>query len=249
MQQVKTGESEDGVDINSVETALRTVNISLRDTTGQLRDLEDIFDELGPKWNSLDRNTQAYLGTIIAGTRQQSRFITLMQNWDRVLELSEESANSAGQQALMHAKAMDSIESKLQQLTVAWQEFVSNLSNSNIFKGIIKGLTNLINLLNGANQPLTLMVGGLAMLSSRLASNGTFSAIGDKLKGGLGDILGFFGGKVDQQATRGFEARIDSIKKGATSLGETLDGFGIHTDKARLKFMLLMDNMKQNSST
>lgn len=81
MQQIKTGENdEDGVDVNQVETALRSVNVALRDTSGQLRDLEEIFDELGPKWNSLDRNTQAYLGTIIAGTRQQSRFITLMQN-------------------------------------------------------------------------------------------------------------------------------------------------------------------------
>ena len=81
MQQIKTGENtEDNTDVNSVETALKSVGIALRDTTGQLRDLEDIFDELGPKWQSLDRNTQAYLGTIIAGTRQQSRFITLMQN-------------------------------------------------------------------------------------------------------------------------------------------------------------------------
>lgn len=81
MQQIKTGENtEDNVDVNQVETALRSVGIALRDTQGQLRDLEEIFDELGPKWNQLDRNTQAYLGTIIAGTRQQSRFITLMQN-------------------------------------------------------------------------------------------------------------------------------------------------------------------------
>ncbi len=81
MQQIKKGENtDDNVDINQVETALRSVGIQLRDTTGQLRDLEEVFDELGPKWNSLDRNTQAYLGTIIAGTRQQSRFITLMQN-------------------------------------------------------------------------------------------------------------------------------------------------------------------------
>ena len=26
--------------------------------------LEDVFAELGPKWQSLDRNTQAYIGTI-----------------------------------------------------------------------------------------------------------------------------------------------------------------------------------------
>lgn len=170
MQQVKeSGTTEDGdADINKVETALKSVNVQLRDSEGELRNLEEVLGELGPKWQSLDRNTQAYLGTIIAGTRQQSRFITLMQNWDRVLELSEDSANSAGQQALMHAKAMDSITSKAEQLQVAWQEFVSNLASSDLFKGAISGLTKLLNLVNSGRKPLSLLTIGVALLSKKM---------------------------------------------------------------------------------
>ena len=170
MQQVKeAGSTEDGeTDVNSVETALRSVGVALRDANGELRDLEEVFADLGPKWQSLDRNTQAYLGTIIAGTRQQSRFITLMQNWDRVLELSEESANSAGQQALMHAKSMDSIESKMQQFKVAWQEFVSNLADSDLFKGLFSGLTKIIDLFNSGNQPIILLSSAVGLLSTKL---------------------------------------------------------------------------------
>lgn len=170
MQQVKeAGTTEDGeTDVNQVETALKSVGVALRDANGELRDLEEVFADLGPKWQTLDRNTQAYLGTIIAGTRQQSRFITLMQNWDRVLDLSEQSANSAGQQALMHAKAMDSIESKLQQFQVAWQEFVSNLASSDLFKGLISGLTKLLDLFNGGNQPIILLSTAIGLLSTKL---------------------------------------------------------------------------------
>lgn len=170
MQQVKeAGTTEDGeTDVNQVETALKSVGVALRDANGELRDLEEVFADLGPKWQTLDRNTQAYLGTIIAGTRQQSRFITLMQNWDRVLDLSEQSANSAGQQALMHAKAMDSIESKLQQFQVAWQEFVSNLASSDLFKGLISGLTKLLDLFNSGNQPIILLSTAIGLLSTKL---------------------------------------------------------------------------------
>lgn len=170
MQQVKEGgTTEDGeTDVNQVETALKSVGIQLRDVNGELRDLEEVFAELGPKWQSLDRNTQAYLGTIIAGTRQQSRFITLMQNWDRVLDLADQSTNSAGQQALMHAKAMDSIESKMQQFQVAWQEFVSNLASSNLFKGLIEGLTKLLDLFNSGNQPIILLSTAIGLLSTKL---------------------------------------------------------------------------------
>lgn len=170
MQQVKeAGTTEDGeTDVNQVETALRSVGVALRDTNGELRDLEDVFAELGPKWQSLDRNTQAYLGTIIAGTRQQSRFITLMQNWDRVLDLADQSANSAGQQALMHAKAMDSIESKVQQFQVAWQEFISNLTDSDVIKGIVSLLTKFVDLFNGGNKPVMAMAIAVGLLSTKL---------------------------------------------------------------------------------
>lgn len=139
MQQIKEGNNtEDDTDINAVETALKTVGIRLRDVDGQLKDLETVLDELGPKWNSLDRNTQAYLGTIIAGTRQQSRFISMMQNWDRVLELTEVSQNSAGQQALMHEKAMQGLDAAINTLNNSWQNFLTTLTNSDTFIDVLK---------------------------------------------------------------------------------------------------------------
>ena len=189
MQQVKEGgTTEDGeTDVNQVETALRSVGIELRDVNGELRDLEDVFDELGPKWNNLNRNTQAYLGTVIAGTRQQSRFVSLMQNWDRVLDLANQSANSAGQQALMHAKAMDSIESNIQQFNVAWQEFVSNLTDSGAIKVAVKAITGLVNLFNGGNKPVILMATAIGLLSTKLADLSL--AANSKLKGFPGNML------------------------------------------------------------
>ena len=134
-QQVKMGgTSEDGeTDVNAVETALKSVGIALRDSQNQLRDLDDVLSELGPKWNTLDRNTQAYLGTVIAGTRQQSRFIALMQNWDRALELTAISEQSAGQQALMHAKAMEGLDASINTLTNSWQKFLTTLTSSDTF--------------------------------------------------------------------------------------------------------------------
>lgn len=183
MQQIKTGENtEDSTDVNAVETALKSVGIALRDAQGQLRDLEEIFDELGPKWNTLDRNTQAYIGTIVAGTRQQSRFITLMQNWDRVLELAEESENSAGMQSLMHAKAMESLNSKVEQMGVAWQQFISNLSDSDTIKGLVDLITKLINQINKGQAPVVLLGGLISALSTKMA----------KVKVSIGDVKTVF---------------------------------------------------------
>lgn len=171
MQQIKTGENtEDDTDVNQVETALNTVGIDLRDkVTGELKDLEDVLDELGPKWNMLDRNTQAYLGTIIAGTRQQSRFISIMQNWDRVLELTAVSENSAGQQALMHEKAMQGLDAAINTLTNSWQKFLTSLTDSDTFIGVLNVLSSVLNNITQGSGTLMLIGAALSLSFGKLA--------------------------------------------------------------------------------
>ena len=53
-----TADSEfDDLSYNKVDEALKSVGISLKDTTGQFRNLDEVFLELSKKWNTLDRNT------------------------------------------------------------------------------------------------------------------------------------------------------------------------------------------------
>lgn len=60
---------EDGGSVNSVETALAAAGIKLRTVNGEFRELEDIFNELGPKWDSLNTMQQQAIAQAVAGTR------------------------------------------------------------------------------------------------------------------------------------------------------------------------------------
>ena len=60
---------EDGISLNNVETQLQYVGIELRNQQGELRSTEDVLDELGKKWSSLNANQQAALAKALAGTR------------------------------------------------------------------------------------------------------------------------------------------------------------------------------------
>ena len=71
---------EDNTDINKVEKALQAVGVSLRDANGQFRDMETIFRELGPQWDSLNTMQQQAIAEAVAGTRQQARFLAIMQD-------------------------------------------------------------------------------------------------------------------------------------------------------------------------
>ena len=135
---------EDGVSANKVEAALATIGIALRNSEGEFRALQDVMDELGGKWNSLTRNQQAYIATVAAGSRQQSRFLALMNNYDRTMELVAESQNSAGAAAQQYAVYQDSAAAATARLTAAWEEFYTKIVNSEQIIWVIDRLKDLV---------------------------------------------------------------------------------------------------------
>jgi TP901 family phage tail tape measure protein len=190
-QELKKDPSEIGeidgeiVDANAIETALRSVGVSLRDSAGQFRDLDDVFLELSSKWDSLDTNTQRYIATIAAGSRQQSRFIAMMQDYGRTQDLVSAANNSAGASQNQYEKSLESMESKLQQLKNAWDEFTMGIMNSSFLKAGVDALTALVNAMNkmtnafGSSEESLLDLGG--------TWNGIFNSFSK-----IGTILGIF---------------------------------------------------------
>lgn len=132
------------LDFNKVDKALKSVGVQLKDTTGQFRNLDEVFLELSQKWDTLDRNTQRYVATIAAGSRQQSRFIAMMDNYERTAELIDYAADAEGKADEQFAKYADTMEYKLNQLKTSWEEFRVQIADSNFFKGVIDNTNKLV---------------------------------------------------------------------------------------------------------
>lgn len=148
MSEMKAGLSQDEngefLDASKVETALKSVGVALRDTQGQFRDLDQVIIELGSKWSSLDSATKRYLGTIIAGNRQQSRFLALMENYDRFAEIQESAMNAEDASVLQYAKTLDSLESKLNQISNSFQQFYMSILNGPVIGSFLSFLNQII---------------------------------------------------------------------------------------------------------
>lgn len=157
------GEMVELADINRVDTALKSVGVSLLDSAGQIRDLDQVFMELSSKWDDLDRNTQRYIATISAGSRQQSRFIAMMEDYDRTLELVNISQNSAGLGAKQLAKSQESLESSINRLKSSFQELASTYVKAGWIKNIVEGINSLVNLFNKIPVIFQPVVAGLAL--------------------------------------------------------------------------------------
>ena len=133
------GETLEGdTDINNVESQLAYVGIALRNANGELRSTEDVLDELGKKWDTLNTNQQAALAKALAGTRQQSRLIAMMDDYERVIELQEISQRSAGATSAQAATYLEGIEASLNAISVAWEKIVTNVTNSEIIVWLLE---------------------------------------------------------------------------------------------------------------
>ena len=156
---------EEGMDVNRVETALANVGVKLRDTNGQFRDLELVLTELGGKWKSLNVNQQANVAVALAGTRQQSRLIAMMQDFDRTLELVDISTNSYGATMAQHAEYMGSLQAATDGLKTSYEGLITAVTNSEVLIKIVGLVSELVQGATWVVQQSWLMIPILVLLS------------------------------------------------------------------------------------
>lgn len=79
------------------------------------------------------------------GSRQQSRFIAMMENYDRTMELVDTAYDSAGKSSEQFAKYQDTVEYKINQLSNSWEQLRTTFFNSDTYKGALDVFNNLLN--------------------------------------------------------------------------------------------------------
>lgn len=169
-QQLKNGvdELDDGVSANRVEEALASVDVALRDATGQFRPLGDVLMELSAKWDTLDTNTQRYIATIAAGTQQQSNFLALIGNYEMNVDNLNTAMNSAGATEEQFAAFSNSLSAALQRLNnavVAVQ--TSWLDSASAISGAVDVLSLLLNTISLIPAPLQALIAAFTVLTAK----------------------------------------------------------------------------------
>lgn len=98
LQGFKLGETlEDGVDLNKYSAALATVGVQAIDANGNLRDMDTILNDLASRWETLTAAQKMALAQTVAGVRQYTVLISLMDNWDSMKNNLNVAANAKGE--------------------------------------------------------------------------------------------------------------------------------------------------------
>lgn len=133
-----------GEPLNDVEQVFNGLNIKLRDSSGEFRNMYDVISELANKWTKLDNAEQSWVATSVAGTRQRETFLTLMENWDRAVTLSTTALNSEGMAMDKMSIYLESIEANLNKLKAAVEDLLYSEEIVNVINLVIKAITRLV---------------------------------------------------------------------------------------------------------
>ena len=164
LQGLSLGETlDDGVDLNKYSTALKTVGVDIIDAKGNLKDMDSILDETAEKWNTISEAQKVALAETVAGVRQYSQFMAIMENYDKILANQDLAAGSSGtlqEQADIYAQSWEAAQKRVK---ASLQSIYSDLIDDKFFikltDGFAKLLSGLDAFIDGIGGLKTLLIG------------------------------------------------------------------------------------------
>lgn len=184
IQGLNLGETlDDGTTLNKYSQALEKVGIDIFDVNGEIKSMDTLLDEMGAKWNTLSNDQQIALAQTVAGVRQYTRLIALMDNWDFFQENLASAYGSEGslqEQADIYAESWEAARDRV---TAAAEDIYDSVFNPDLFIAIDDTITPLL----GGIADVTDALGGLPGILNIVGSFMT-SAFSDKISKSIRDM-------------------------------------------------------------
>ena len=73
--------------LNRVSSQLQELGVNVLDSSGELRQLDDVIMEVGNSWEGWSSKQQLAIAQLVGGTRQYGQFLTLMNNFNKYQDL------------------------------------------------------------------------------------------------------------------------------------------------------------------
>lgn len=213
IQGLNQGETlDDGTTLNKYSQALATVGVQIKDTNGELKGMDEILNDLGGKWDGLARDQKIALAETVAGVRQWTQLIALMDNWDffkENLAMAQDADGALEQQAEIYAESWEAARDRTK---AAAEDIYDSLINPDFYIKVDDLITPL---LSGTADVIDAMGGMNGVLAaSVLLINKVY---GDKIAGSLRESAVQIGFLTNQE-----QARARALQQQAAILAQSI---------------------------
>ena len=197
IQGLSLGETlDDGTTLNKYSEALQKIGISIFDSAGELKNMDSILDEMAAKWDVLNSAQQTALAQTVAGTRQYTQLVALMENWNAGdsdsmvanLKTVEESTGTLQAQADIYA---DSWQAATNRVRAAAEGIYEDLIPTEEMKGLANGFATVLEGVDGLVEGMGGLQ-GILLLVANIAMTKFSSEIGAGLDSAIGKVGSLF---------------------------------------------------------
>lgn len=229
-----------------LDKKMRAFGVAITDANGNLRSTYDILNDLSKVWGDLNNTQRAAIAGLLAGTRQQSPFYSIMDNWSDAVKAAEGAKIAAGELQEANAIYLDSISGRLKQLEATFQSFSNNVLDSDLVKGVvsiftwlISGLEKISSLLGGFPVTIIGITGAATTILTIVEKinktkfleriKNTTSAFGGLIKAGLEWVKVLLRQKTATEAAAAATKALNTITTGGLLTLLSIVGYGIYS--------------------
>lgn len=174
---IKAGIDEDGVTLGNYSGKMAELGFNVLDAAGNLRDMGEVMQDIGNRWQDLTREQQISLAQTMAGQRQYSNLIALFDNFEKYNQSLETARNAAGTLQEQQDIYMESTAAHLQTLKAAVENVYDSLADTDSINNLTEGITLAANTLAdfidtiGGGENLLKMLGtiGVTVFGTQIA--------------------------------------------------------------------------------
>lgn len=176
---IKAGIDEDGVTLGNYSGKMAELGFNVLDAAGNLRDMGQVMEEIGGRWQNLTREQQINLAQTMAGQRQYSNLIALFDNFEEYNKALTTAQNAEGTLAQQQSIAMESTAAHLNVLRTSVEDIYDSLIDTKPINNLIDGLSKVAATVAtvvdglGGGIPILTTLGavGLSVFSQQIAKS------------------------------------------------------------------------------
>lgn len=252
IQDLELGKTlDDGTTLGKYSKALDAVGISIKDSNGELRDMDDILDDTGDKWQTLSKDQQVALAQAVGGVRQYTQFIALMDNWDFMKKNLETAKNATGELQKQADIFAESWEAARKNVKASAEGIVQSLIDEDFWIDATNGFADFLKVLDSVVKGLNGLKGILSILGVL-----AFKLYGNKMSNDIRTLaynIDVLRGKEQEHLAAMRKTAAETTKtlmqdSGMTSqnvLGSFIRDAAFSQEELNIKFRQMTDSQKQ----
>lgn len=149
-------------DMSNMSKLLNQLGISVRDTTGAFVPFNELLREIADKESNLTDSQKMAINIQASGTRQANIFQNALDTVAKSEKLANDALNSNGELLTANGKYMETASAKAKVLSASINAMWQNMVSSNVIKGALDGLNELVKVFG--NLPTILGLATTALL-------------------------------------------------------------------------------------